>query len=140
LEGEKARSGALEQGRVMNMFSFRGMLVVACVSAAALHFKPWERAVPTAAGVVAGKAVDGEGRPVVGASVVLRDAKGVVVGRSETESNGAFEFARCKPGRYRVAAAKLGVGGGERGVVVDPRMQADATIPLTDGMTAVGHR
>jgi hypothetical protein len=123
----------------MNLLSFRGMLFLSLIGAASLHYKPWEHAIPAAKGVVTGKAVDGEGRPVCGASVVLRDAKGVVVGRTETEGNGAFEFGACAAGRYRVAAAKLGTGGGERGVVVDPHSRADATIPLV-GSVAAGHQ
>lgn len=124
----------------MNVLTFRGMLVLSTIGVASLYFKPWERAPERACGFIAGKAVDTHGLPVAGASVVLRDTKGIVVGRAESESNGAFEFANCKPGRYRVAAAKLGVGGGERGVVVDRGARCDGTIPLAGNMTATGHR
>ena len=124
----------------MNLFTFRGMVFLACVGAAGLHFKPWEHTRATATGVVVGRALDGQGRGVAGASVVLRDAKGLVVGRIETENNGDFMFEGCRPGHYRLAAAKLGVGGGERSVVVDSRGRADATVPLTDGMMGLGHR
>jgi hypothetical protein len=123
----------------MNLLSFRGLLFLSVVGAASLHYKPWEHALPAGRGVVAGRAIDAEGRPVVGASIVLRDTKGVVVGRADSEGNGAFEFTNCAPGRYRLAAAKLGVGGGERGVVVDSHKRADATVPLT-GSIAAGHQ
>jgi hypothetical protein len=123
----------------MNLFTFRGLFTLACLGVLALYFKPWEHARASAVGVVVGKAIDAEGRGVYGATIVLRDTKGVVVGRAESEGNGSFQFDRCKPGRYRVAAAKLGVGGGERNVFVDAHIRADATIPLTNTMTAISH-
>ncbi len=122
----------------MNLLTFRGLCVLSCVGAMALHFKPWEHAAPGARGVVAGKAIDAQGQTVQGASVVLRDSHGVIVGRTESEMNGWFQFDDCRPGRYRLAAAKLGVGGGERSVLVDAKTRADATIPLTGSV--VGHQ
>ena len=124
----------------MDILSFRGLLIVAGLGAAALHFQPWDHARPASAGAVVGKAIDSDGQGVAGASVVLRDAKGVVVGRAESMWNGDFKFESCKPGRYSVAAVKLGIGGGERNVLVDPRASADATIPLLGFSTVAGHR
>jgi len=124
----------------MSILSFRGLLVVACVGAGALWLKPWDRAGAIGDGAVVGKALDAEGRPVAGASVVLRDVQGVVVGRGESNGEGVFEFADCKPGRYRLAVVKLGVGGGERSVSVDPHERADATTPLVENLTAAPHR
>ena len=122
------------------MGTSRSILILSATAGLILWARPWDHRPGPGRGVVSGKTVDANGRGVAGASVVLRDAKGVVVGRAESGSDGDFQFDRCPVGRLQIAAGKLEVGAGERVVVVTADDRTDTTVPLTGALMTVGHR
>src|ERR1051325_1317643 len=119
--------------------SFRSLLFLAALAALLFWTKPWTHRVGRGDGLVTGKAVDANGHGVSGASIVIRDAKGVVLGRTESGSNGDFTFERCPVGRLRIAAGRLEIGGGERVVLLREHQHVDTTVPLTGPMMTAGH-
>lgn len=57
---------------------------------------------------ITGSVVDSSSAPVAGAQVSLRDAGGVMVKQSITDSSGSFEFEDVREGSYALAASALG--------------------------------
>ena len=73
---------------------------------------------------VAGRAIDTDGQPVVGARIVLEPS-----GRSTvSEDNGAFSFAAVTAGSYRLAGMRIGYK--PAAVAVDVRSGSDISVVL----------
>jgi hypothetical protein len=63
-------------------------------------------------GSIAGRILDGDGKPIAGAAVTISDAAGHGLGVMTSLSDGTFGMTGLKPGRYEVSVK---VGGGATG-------------------------
>ncbi len=82
-----------------------------------------------AAGRIGGVVSNAEGRPVPGATVVLRHAD-MPVAHTMTNREGVYVFEHVRPARYIVAAGKVGVGRGAARAEVAPGATVRAPITL----------
>ncbi len=78
-------------------------------------------------GSIKGIVVDGAGAPVGEAMVMV---KGAPLG-TKTNADGLFGFAKVKPGKYVVAAFKMGVGEGKAEAIVEAGKVTEVKIVLT---------
>lgn len=108
------------RGSIASLFS----LVLAVLAA----LLPASTAVAQA-GAIQGAVYAGR-EAVDGAAVVLHNADGPVA-RTQTSSDGTFAFPRVAPGRYRIEAAKEGVGRGRAATAVRAGETVRVRIALT---------
>jgi Carboxypeptidase regulatory-like domain len=57
---------------------------------------------------VSGTIIDGLGRPVNGAELILQSQDGHIIARAKSDHGGHFEFADIRPGTYIIVANKQG--------------------------------
>jgi hypothetical protein len=57
---------------------------------------------------VSGTIIDGLGRPVNGAELILQSQDGRIIARAKSDHGGHFEFADIRPGTYIIVANKQG--------------------------------
>ncbi len=83
-----------------------------------------------AANEIQGTIKDALGRPLSGASLVLKAPDETVKGRTKSDANGHFVFSNVKPGAYAVLAEKSGFQTGSVIVTLEAGTIATATLTL----------
>jgi outer membrane receptor protein involved in Fe transport len=83
-----------------------------------------------AANEIQGTIKDALGRPISGASLILKAPDETVRGKTKSDANGHFAFSNVKPGAYAVLADKSGFQTGSAIVTLEAGTIATATITL----------
>ena len=83
-----------------------------------------------AANEIQGTIKDALGRPLSGASLILKAPDETVRGRTKSDANGHFVFSNVKPGAYAVLAEKSGFQTGSAIVTLEAGTIATATLTL----------
>ena len=104
-------------------------------------------AAPLTAQTVRGTLVDGAGQAVGGAAVALRDSAGATVARELTGADGRFVVRAPRPGRYTLAAERIGYAASvspplalSAGETLDYRMVATGSAVGLEGIVVTGRR
>lgn len=83
--------------------------------------------------LVHGSIVTAQGQPVAGAAVEIRDLRGIEMGRSSTDSGGAFVIrTAAEPGEYIVLAATQSQIRDERVTLDRPDLEVRIALPPAD--------
>ena len=88
------------------------------------------QATPVSAEEIRGQVQDSLGRPITGASLNLKNAAGGVIGSTQSDANGHFDFTSISQGTYAVQAEKSGFQLGTSIVSVSSGMEASTTVTL----------
>lgn len=102
--------------------------LIAC-AVAALSVTVWAYGLGTLAGTV----VDANGKPVVGASVVMQASAGALPSATTTNSHGRFFFPRLPHGYYDVrATTRYRASAWRHNLTVRTGKQTEVTLRLTE--------
>ena len=88
-------------------------------------------AAPGATDEIQGTIKDALGRPLSGASLILKSPDETVMGKTQSDADGHFVFSSVKPGTYAVLAEKPGFQAGTAIVTVEAGTIATTTLTLT---------
>ena len=87
-------------------------------------------AAPEAIDTIQGTIKDALGRPLSGASLILKSSDETIIGRTTSDANGNFVFSSVKPGTYAVLAEKPDFQAGTEIVTVEAGRIATTTLTL----------
>ena len=87
-------------------------------------------AAPNASGEIQGTIKDALGRPLSGASLILKSPQEATIGRTKSDANGHFVFSQVKPGTYAVLGENPGFQASTAIVTVGPELMATTTLTL----------
>ncbi len=87
-------------------------------------------AAPGATDQIQGTIKDALGRPLSGASLVLKAPDETVIGQTKSDANGHFVFTSVKPGTYAVLAEKAGFHAGTAVLTVEAGTMAATTLTM----------
>jgi outer membrane receptor protein involved in Fe transport len=88
-------------------------------------------AAPEATDEIHGTIKDALGRPLPGASLILKSPDETIIGRTQSDADGQFVFSSVMPGSYAVMAEKTGFQTGTAKVTVEAGIIATTSLTLT---------
>jgi len=88
-------------------------------------------AAPGATDEIHGTVKDALGRPLSGASLVLKSPDETIIGRTQSDANGQFVFSSVTPGNYAVMAEKTGFQASTAKVTVEAGTITTTSLTLT---------
>ena len=112
--------------RLLRVFAGCALALAQCIIMAAVVY-----AAPGVADEIQGTIKDALGRPLSGASLILKSPDETIMGQTKSHSDGSFVFSGVKPGIYAVLAEKPGFQASTAIVTVEAGTAATTTLTLT---------